>query len=75
MDADIQQSVGQIVREVMAQRRVTQQQVAQSLGLTQPQVSKRLAGHIAFDVAELRTVAALCGVPMGDLLPDAVATP
>ena len=52
----------------MARRRVSQDQVAEVLGISQPQVSKRILGEIAFDVVELEKVGLLLGVKATSLL-------
>lgn len=60
--------VGSRVRGLMAEKQVTQAEVARELGLTQPAVARRLAGSIAFDVNELTKVAALLGVATQSLM-------
>lgn len=54
---------------------MTQRQLAERLGLPQPSVSKRLAGLIAFDVAELERVAEILGVSVSQFMsaPERVA--
>ena len=64
------QRVAATVRAEMARRRVTQDQVAQRLGLSQSAVSRRLGGHLPFDVAELSAVAEILGVTPASLLDD-----
>lgn len=56
------------VRAEMARRRITQQQVAEALGLKQGSVSKRLNGRVPWDVNEVSTVADLLGVPVSALI-------
>lgn len=53
----------------MARRRVTQDQVAALLGMSQPQISKRLLGEIPFDLGELRRIAEFLDVPVMTFLP------
>lgn len=69
MGENIRRTVGANVRAEMARNRVTQDQVAEVLGISQPQVSKRLLGEIAFDVVELEVVGQLLGVPASTFLP------
>lgn len=57
----------------MAERRVTQSDVAGELGLTQPAIARRLNGLVPFDVNELAAVASLLNVPEALLLGEAVA--
>jgi len=68
MTEDISGTVGANVRAEMARRRITQDRVADLLGISQPQVSKRLNGDIAFDVVELDKLADLLGIPAATLL-------
>lgn len=57
----------------MAAAGITQQRVADALGIQQSQIARRLSGRIAFDVVELDKVARLCGVTAASLLPNQVA--
>lgn len=56
----------------MADAGLTQQRVADSLGILQSQLSRRLSGQVSFDLTELEQVAELCGVPTSQLTPDGV---
>lgn len=60
---------GSSVRAEMARKRVTQDQVAAAIGISQPQVSKRLLDDIPFEVTELRAIAELLGLPVSRFLP------
>lgn len=68
------QRVAANVRAELARQRVSQGAVAQALGTTRQAVSRRLVGLVPFDVAELHTVAALLGVPVGELHESAERT-
>lgn len=46
----------------MARQHRYQRELAKAIGLSQPQVGKRLRGTIPFDVAELEKVADFLGV-------------
>lgn len=70
MSDDIRRTVGANVRAEMARRGVTQRQVAEALGISQPQISKRLAGRIAFDVVELQVIGRMLGLPAHAFLPN-----
>ncbi|WP_370454480.1 helix-turn-helix domain-containing protein [Homoserinibacter sp. GY 40078] len=48
----------------MARRGASQVDVAEALGLTQPQVSRRLAGRVEFSASELSRLSARLGVPV-----------
>lgn len=61
------------VRAEAARRQITQAVVARHLGLTQPGMSRRMLGRVPFSAAELAAVASLFGVPVGDLIGEAVA--
>lgn len=54
----------------MARRKVTQAQLAEQLGCTQPAISRRLSGVISWDVDELTRVAEFLGVPLSSLLAE-----
>jgi transcriptional regulator with XRE-family HTH domain len=71
MDDEIRKAVGERVRAAMTEAGLTQQKVADELGLPQSQLSRRLAGLLAFDVVELEKAARLCGVPTSSFLPAA----
>jgi len=61
-------AVGANVRAEMARRKVSQQQIAAALNLSQAAISKRLAGVVPWDVNELVTVATALEVPLSTLL-------
>jgi transcriptional regulator with XRE-family HTH domain len=50
---------------------LTQTVAAAALGISQPQLSKRLSGEIVFDVVELEIMARLCEVPAASFLAGA----
>lgn len=58
------------VRAEMARQRVQQRQVAEWLGISQPQIGKRLRGEIAFDTGELETLASHFAVPVVQFFPE-----
>lgn len=59
----VAQAIGQRVRQAMAERGISQERVAEALGLPQSQVSRRLDGQIVFKVSELAMIADMCEVP------------
>lgn len=61
-------TVGATVRAEMARRRRTQRQLAEVLGISQTQVSRRLLGEISFNVDELALVATFLGMTVADLV-------
>lgn len=69
MTHGLSEHVAREVRAEMARQRVTHRQVADRLGLSQVQVSKRLRGQIEFRPSELDAVADFLGVPVTQFLP------
>ena len=63
--------VGDTVRAEMARNRVTQEDLARRLNLSQAAVSRRLNGDIPFNVSELATVGRAVGVPLNRLVAGA----
>ena len=59
------------IRAEMARRRLTQNDVAQLLGLPQASVSKRLTGVTPLEVHELLAIAGLLDIPPAQLLEGA----
>lgn len=57
----------------MSRRKVTQQQVADLLGIHQMSVSRRLNGRTEFTASELIAIAHLLGVPAATFLPQDAA--
>ena len=71
MNENLTVTVATEVRAEMARQRVTQQQIADVLGISQPQVSMRLRAEIPFGVDELGMVADALGVPVTNFLATA----
>jgi predicted transcriptional regulator len=65
--------VAAAVRAEMARRNVTQQMLADQLGMTQAAVSRRLVGRVPFDAEELGRVAEYLGVPVSLLFGETAA--
>lgn len=66
-------TVAATIRAEMARQRVTQRQLVERLGWTQPYISRRMAGHVAFDVDELSAIADAIGVPTEDIISTSLA--
>ena len=64
-------AVSEEIRAQLARRRHTQGELAEALGISQPQVSARLHGRIAWSVDEVAVVARWLDVPMSALIRDA----
>lgn len=56
------------VRAEVARQRLTHKRLAELLGLSQPQITKRLNGVIAMNTTELDRIADALGVPVERLL-------
>ena len=65
--------VASSVRAEMARRKITQTELAESLGMTQPAISRRMSGAVPFDTEELGQIADLLGVPMSVLFGEPAA--
>jgi len=70
---EVSRRVGERIRAAMSAAGLTQQRVADDLGIPQSQLSRRLSGLISFDVAEVEKVAGLCGVSAASFFHDEVA--
>lgn len=64
--------VGARVRAVLESQGRAQKWVAERLGISQPDISRRLRGVKGFTMAELVVIARELGVPLADLLPEQV---
>jgi len=69
----ISETIAATIRAELARRKLTQEGLAAALGLSQPNVSRRLAGATPWNVEELAAVADLFGMEVRDLLPAAKA--
>lgn len=65
------EAVSNEVRGHLARNRKTQRDLSELLGISQPQISARMNGDIAWDVTELAAIAQWLGVPVADLVKDA----
>lgn len=61
------------VRGELARQRRTQTDLSQALGRSQPYVSRRLSGRVAFGVDEVESIAGWLGVPVSTLIGADVA--
>ena len=67
-------TVGHNIRAEMTRLQLTQEDVAQMLGVSQSGVSRRLIGEIAFNVVELTTLARMFDVTASYLLGENAET-
>ena len=56
------------VRAELARKGITQTELAAKLQKTQPFVSRRLSGRVAFDVADLASIATVLDISMAALV-------
>lgn len=64
----VARQIGQNVKAELIRHGVGQDAVGDLLRVSQPQVSKRIAGSIGFEAAEIARVAHLLGVPSNRLM-------
>jgi len=64
---EVRRTVAEEVRVLLTRRAITQKVLAAEIGMGQPQMSRRLKGHVPFDVDELEAIAAFFDVPITDL--------
>jgi transcriptional regulator with XRE-family HTH domain len=67
-DNSIQRVVTRNVRRLMAERNVTQEQLAAVLNIRQASVSRRFKGHSPWQLVDLEAIAAAFGVTVVQLL-------
>jgi transcriptional regulator with XRE-family HTH domain len=67
------QRVAANVRAEAARQQRSGVNLAKALGWSQAATSRRLSGHVPFDVNELEAIASLLAVPLSDLIGEAVA--
>jgi transcriptional regulator with XRE-family HTH domain len=63
------QAIAAEARATIARQNVPQARVAEALGLTRSQFSRRINGHIEFSASEIATMADFLGVPVGEFFP------
>jgi transcriptional regulator with XRE-family HTH domain len=61
-------AVAERVRVAMSGAGLSQRAIAEQLGVSQQWVSRRIAGRVAFNLAELARVANVLDVPISDLI-------
>jgi len=64
----VRKQIGDNVRAELARLGLRHDDLAKILGISQPQVTKRLAGTIGFEAAELVRIAAELNVPVARLV-------
>ena len=72
MDITPSQVVGRNLRAELVRRDQPQMWLAEKMGFTQSQLSKRLLGKIAFSVDEVHKIAGILEIPVATLLPSEV---
>lgn len=64
----VRRQIGQNVKAELIRGGLGQEAVGEALGVSQPQVSKRIAGSIGFEAAEIARIAHLLGIPADRLM-------
>jgi transcriptional regulator with XRE-family HTH domain len=72
MQLDLTDRVAAEIRAELARQNISHRQLGEALGIHQTQATRRLRGEIAFNTAELETVAEFLGVPVSNFLGDKV---
>lgn len=67
-ELDDQEAVAANIRALMGRYRVSQQRLADAVGISRPGLSDRLNGHTNFTVRELGRVARFFGKSLGDVV-------
>lgn len=75
MRSNLQATVAGNLRAELARRDLTQQEIADQLGISSVQVSRRMRGEVDWRLSELEAVAELLGLGLRDLLPVATPSP
>lgn len=65
----IRERVAEELRVLLARRRMSATELARRTQITQPYLSRRMTGEIAFDLDDLEKIARALGVKVLDLLP------
>lgn len=71
----VRRQIGQNVKAEMIRAGKGQDVLADLLGVSQPQISRRLAGSIGFEAAELVRIAAELNIPVARLVEVAAPAP
>ncbi len=64
----VRRQIGQNVKAELIRLGVGQDRLAEILGVSQPQISRRIAGTVGFDAAELVRIAAELNIPAARLV-------
>ena len=70
----VRKQIGKNVRAELVRLGLDQNRLAEILGVSQPQISKRLAGSIGFEGAELVRIAEALDIPVARLVDVAPQT-
>lgn len=61
-------TVGDRLRGALVTARIRQVEAARKLGISQPALSRRLSGNAPWRDGEVEKLAAICGIPLSDLM-------
>lgn len=65
--------VGNEVRAARARRRMTQQELADAVGISRERLMRRESGDVAWTVDQLAAVASILNISVLDLYPDSAS--
>lgn len=65
----LRESAAEEIRVLLARRKISGSELARKVGVTQPYMSRRLNGEVAFDLDDLEQIALALDVEVTDLLP------
>jgi len=65
----LREQTSEEIRALLARRKMNASDLARTIGATQPYVSRRLTGAVAFDLDDLEKIARVLEVAVTDLLP------
>lgn len=65
----LREQTSEEIRALMGRRNINASELARRIGATQPYISRRLGGHIAFDLDDLEKISRVLQVEVAELLP------
>lgn len=68
-NATLRERAAEEIRVLLARRKISGSELARKVGVTQPYISRRLNGEVAFDLDDLERIAAVLDVDVTDLIP------
>lgn len=75
MRSNLKADVAGEIRAEMGRRNLSQQAIADHLGVSSVQIGRRMSGEIDWRLSELESLAELFGLQVRDLIPVATPSP